>query len=763
MPNHLLLAVHLVADGMGTARYHGIHQGEPEWPPAPARVFQALVAGVARGLALPEDAATALQWVEQLPPPLIAAPAHRRGQAVSLYVPNNDADALADPSDVSSIRTAKQVQPSLFDGSQPILYAWPLPDDPPALQPVLDAVHQLYQLGRGVDMAWADAHVLDDDALHRRLRSYRGQLHRPAPGVASIDGGRSALPCPTPGSLLSLVQRHRAPRLRRDGAGRKARVLFTNPPKPRFVQVAYAPQQRLALYELRTRNADGKSWPWPLHRAAALVECLRDAAAARLHHALGPAAAPTIERCLIGRDTEGRGAVPLAQRVRILPLPSIGAQHADQAIRRVAVEVPPACLLAPDDIAWAFSGLDRVDPATGEASAWVLTVADNSDMLAHYTGPARHWQTVTAAVLPEAAGRRRIDPTRQRDEVKGAAERQQEEARAVAAVHTALRHAGLVQLAVQVAVQREPFKGLSRRAEAWAEGTRFAKERLWHVALAFNEPVSGPLALGDGRFLGLGMLAPTHAAQGRHDEPGAVLGLLTDGVFALQLTGGDDPATAGPVALARVLRRALMSRTRQPAGETGDQALTRYVGGHAEAAGVPDDHASRHLAYHWDDSRSRWLVLAPHRLQHRAASWLERQHLAIVRDAFDGLGVLLAGHSGRFEVQPTAGLTGDDPVLTRATRWVSVTPYTVTRHRRLASAEQALVADVLTECQRWGLPQPEVQVLQHRSVPGQGLQGHLQLRFAAAIDGPVALGRTALLGGGLFAAASELAAADPAE
>ena len=106
MKRHLLMTVRLHADGMGTARFHGMHQGTPEWPPAPARVFQALVAGVAQGHVLAEEPAAALQWLERLGPPLIAAPLRTVGQAVSLYVPNNDADALADPSDVSSIRTA---------------------------------------------------------------------------------------------------------------------------------------------------------------------------------------------------------------------------------------------------------------------------------------------------------------------------------------------------------------------------------------------------------------------------------------------------------------------------------------------------------------------------------------------------------------------------------------------------------------------------------------------------------------------------------
>ena len=59
------------------ARYHGA----TEWPPAPARVFQALVAGVARGNSIPSTAARAFEWLETLAPPVIAAPKARAGSA----------------------------------------------------------------------------------------------------------------------------------------------------------------------------------------------------------------------------------------------------------------------------------------------------------------------------------------------------------------------------------------------------------------------------------------------------------------------------------------------------------------------------------------------------------------------------------------------------------------------------------------------------------------------------------------------------------
>jgi hypothetical protein len=48
-------------------------------------------------------------------------------------------------------------------------------------------------------------------------------------------------------------------------------------------------------------------------------------------------------------------------------------------------------------------------------------------------------------------------------------------------VRQALRHAGIVAPAQTIRVQREPFESRGQRAETFASGTRFAKERLWHA------------------------------------------------------------------------------------------------------------------------------------------------------------------------------------------------------------------------------------------------------------------------------------------
>jgi hypothetical protein len=89
----------------------------------------------------------------------------------------------------------------------------------------------------------------------------------------------------------------------------------------------------------------------------------------------------------------------------------------------------------------------------------------------------------------------------------------QEQVRAAAAVFQALRHAEVRFRPEFIRIQREPFEANGDRAETFAEGTRFSKHRLWHVEVQFNEGFPGPVVIGDGRFLGLGIMAPVRSEQ----------------------------------------------------------------------------------------------------------------------------------------------------------------------------------------------------------------------------------------------------------
>lgn len=743
MRQHLLLTVHLHGDGQGTARFHGVAQGAPEWPPSPARVFQALVAGAARGNALPEDIELALEWLERLPPPLVAAPLRHLGQSVSLFVPNNDADSLSDPRDVSGIRTKKVLQPSLFAEGQPFLYAWPLPSESGHAGSIVKASAELYQLGRGIDMAWAVAEVLDDDGLQARLEMYRGSVHLPELGTR----GERMLACPVDGSLASLIQRHRTPKLRSEGGGRTARVLFTNPPKPRFLSVSYERSRRRVVFELRDRVQD-KLWPWALDRVVRLVEKLRDGAAERLRQSL-PGCDAEVEATLVGRKADGSNAAPIAHRARILPLPSIGSSHADCAIRRFLLDVPSGASLRNADVEWAFSGLEWAHPGTGEMSSLVVMRNDDDSMLHHYVGPSRRWRSITAVALPDNAKRRRIEPTRKRDEAKGASERRAEEDRAVAAVHTALRHAGIRGIATAVRVQREPFESAGKRAELFAEGTRFAKERLWHVEVTLDRAVEGPLVIGDGRFLGLGMMAPVNDAwsrpadAGQEDRHPALTVSDPRGLIALEVSGDvkDEPAN-----LARALRRAVMARVQC---EVGRERLAAFFSGHEDDGRQVGGEGASHLAFQWDSRLRRLLVIAPHQLDRREPTWQESRYLEVLDKAFEGFVELRAGPAGRFAIRRIQIETAD-PLLRSTHSWMSLTPYAVTRHLKRSTANETLVSDVIAECQRRRLPRPDVTVIDSRGVQGSGLEGRLRLDFSVAVSGPIVIGRTRYLGGGLF-------------
>ena len=513
--------------------------------------------------------------------------------------------------------------------------------------------------------------------------------------------------------------------------GNAARTLFSQPPKPRFVQVGYESRGLRFVYELREREDDTKRSPWPLAGVVTLTERLRDGAAARLRDAF-PDQRDAIERALIGRKADGSDDGPIAQRVRIMPLPSIGHEHVDRAVRRVVVDVPGDCPVRASDVQWAFSGLESMDPATGEIGPFVLIPTDDDDMLDRYqaVSPARRWRSVTAVALPMTARRRRIEPSRQREEAKGSSERGGEELRAAHAVRTALRHAGIHARAVEVTVQREPFAARGARAEAFGRGTRFAKERLWHVDIELSEPVSGPILIGDGRFLGLGLMAPVFD---------------TDGIFAFTI-GAAPAAVAGGDALVRAMRRAIMSRAQ---AELGARSLGRFFSGHEGNGDPARSEQSNHIAVQWDPTRQRLLVIAPHVLDHRRPEDKERGELEVLGRALEGFTDLRAGREGCFLLS-RCSRTEAHEYLEHSRTWLSVRPYTVTRHAKADSTAAALTEDVIAECARRGLPRPDVTVIGARGVLGRGLEGNLRLDFAVAVEGPIVLGRTRYLGGGLF-------------
>ncbi|MCY4385488.1 MAG: type I-U CRISPR-associated protein Csb2 [Desulfurellaceae bacterium] len=710
-------------------RFHdGRYHGTGDWPPAPARLFQALVAGTAKGSELSDTDKAALEWLETLEAPVIAAPAVRAGRAFKSFVPNNDLDKYGgDVRKINKIRTPKTIHSHIFNVEIPLLFIWKFTGNVSAenyAQTICRIAERLYQLGRGVDMAWTWAEILDAGEIAPRLARHGGVVYRP-----SQNGTGKALLCPKKGSLASLKERYDADRTRFTSVkqGRKIQQIFSQSPKPRFATVAYATPSRRFLFEIRAATSESFA-PWPSERVTGLVLNVRDKAVSRLKEAL-PEAAGTIDRVLIGRNAT---EADKAARVRILPLPSIGHNHADHAVRRVLIDVPSNCPLRADDIGWAFSGLTETHPTTGEI-LWNLIRSEEHGMLEHYgiddkeQHGFRVWRTVTPVALPVMRTGR---------ETTGA-KRVAGEAKAARAVMQALRHIGVSVPVASIRVQREPFDRNGARAEEFAMPERYVTRGLHHVEIAFSQAVRGPLVIGNGRYLGLGLMAPRKDVS--HDA------------LAFSIASRTNIATTDSALLLHAVRRALMALSEDKQGR-----VPRLFSGHEPDGAPAGSGRHEHIFLATDDTDEdgridRLIVAAPWACDRTTqGSREDRTH-------FDGVVPTLtsvrAGPLGVLTLGPAYALATGDPLVGPSRVWESRTLYRPTRHTgRSKRTDAFVVQDIISECERRGLPKPEAELLELNIGPNCGLAARVRLRFAVAVEGPVMLGRDSHKGGGLFGA-----------
>lgn len=704
MTHALLIAVRL-----HEGRYHGTRDGFDGtlgWPPSPGRLFQALVAAAARGASIPPVEQDALRWLEELQPPDLAAPSGRQGESIPQFVPNNDLDTVGgDPARIGGIRASKHWRPIHFDPTLPIRYVWRF--EPPVAQArtLCNIATRLYQLGRGLDMASATAEIMTADEVQKVLSMYE---------VVRSPGRHGEVAVACPGTLDSLVARHQGARSRlQQDSGT---TVFVQPPRARFRHIGYNAPPRRLHFELR----DGRDFvAQPLHTAGVFIANIRDAAANRLIDHF-PNQARLAERFIVGR---GAGPRDAAGRCRILPIPSLGTEHTDPSIRRVVVELPTEFPFAKEDMGWAFSGLAAGDQATSDGRRGHLVATEDATMMRRYTQSARLFRSITAVALTSTV---ELTPGTL------ATRRRRDEHQAIAAVRQALLHAGVHTEPTSIHVQREPLHRRGDRTEVFATGTRFPRRAMWHVELMFPEKLAGPITLGDGRFVGLGLMVPVVV----HDD----------------IVGFPIPhrrvASRDASGLLRALRRALMSVARDEHG-----GVDKLFSGH-ETDGRPDSaghHGHVFLAADVEgDWVSRLVVAAPWTVD-RSVSPAPKQ-----RRLFDHVVRKLTFlRSGRLGVLPLKAvpLDDDDDMMCSAKTWRTTTSYVATRNvKQREDANAVLITDVAMECRRRGLPTPN-QI--HVTAASHGPRGgrptaDVVISFAISVRGPVLLGRNSHKGAGLF-------------
>lgn len=488
-------------------------------------------------------------------------------------------------------------------------------------------------------------------------------------------------------------------------------MTFIQPPRALFVAVPYGSGRVRVLYEMRAPDKTGDFVHWRLAAAADIVHRVRNAAIARLANVF-PERMGDIENALLGRPVDGR-AIPPEQRIRIVPLPSMGHEHVDRGIRHILVDIPAQCPIAAEDVCSAFSGLHLANSETGEVFA-TMNAAENTDILKHYGiagKTSRRWRTVTPVALGERYGLDDPIPSK-----------------LATAVADALRHEGVGARPVDVHAQRTPFEKHGIEAVHFVGETRFSERTLWHLDVTLDRAIGGPLMLGDGRYFGLGLLAPVR------DESGMLCYRIVDGLSEKAL----------PERLARALRRAVMARC----ADRQSGKVDSYVHGHDGPGPIRNE---PHLYFHFDATGQCFWIIAPHIVERRECRKREREQWENVVRAMDGFSRLLAGEAGALDLRAESVDSIREPLLVSSRHWETASPYAANRHRDVGNAHAALMEDVLQSLIDAGLPAAMVEVLWCRAT-SQGLMGHVRLKFPVAIDGPIVLGRTRFVGGGLFRA-----------
>lgn len=457
-----------------TGRYDAAGAGDrdiAEWPPHPARVFCALVAA-ARSADDHED----LRWLERLGPPVVWASPTAISTVRQSYVVTNKVEPRGGSQFHLARSNALRRRTSCLPGSSSVRLSWAATEVDAATVCRLDGIaRRVPYLGRSTGVATVRCRATEDD-------------QPPGGGAMSFtpvfDGrGPHLLRVPYPGYLDQLVAQHGADRpawevsravtYRLDGA----EPASANP--PRAVPSVYTDVIVLGFVGVRP---DGRLAP-------RFTQALRRAVMSRTEDPL-PAA-------LHGHEIPGR------PHVAFLALPDAGHPHADGHLLGMAVAVPD---LPTDErraiVRGALATANRfTDTGPGEVRTFPMNVPGIGRVaLEHRPGLVRPWgarperwrqgSTRWVSVTPVV-----LDRFPKRGDVAG------EVTRCCMAL-------GLPE-PQRVEVSATPLTAGGIRLRPTDLPDHLQGRLFRHVALAFDCPVAGPVMLGAGRYLGIGLLAPT--------------------------------------------------------------------------------------------------------------------------------------------------------------------------------------------------------------------------------------------------------------
>jgi CRISPR-associated protein Csb2 len=478
--------LHLSAH-LPTQRYH-----PQEWPPAPARVFQALLAGVTTGAFRQTIAAQSLEplrWLEQLDPPWISAPQPQILNSYRISVPNNDLDKAArawakgDHAEPAKLRTLKTIAPrELAQAGPHVHYFWPLNsaqhhEAQRHFDALLQTVHCLHTLGWGIDMAFADL------TLEFALPAFPEGFELWQPGPRGI-----SLAVPIPGFLSDLEACYSRFRKRISPAGVNADTRPRHYGIERYQRVGRQERAYCAFALRPLVESSSSFFRHPPHRSVDVAAWVRHAALQALPHQ--PETQPWLS--YISGHTQNSDP---SQRLSYVPLPSIGAAKADAFIRRILLlESWEADGAVTEFLATSLNGAALTDPS-GRPRCTLSPLDEQDMLLRQYLPPfgARVWHSVTPVILHGYNTQRRQLSLEKTDKL----------------LCEAFFKSGYPDdLIADFFIQSAPLVPQLPGATQFFLPEHLRRFPRYHVGVRFHEPVHGPLTVGIGRHCGLGLFRP---------------------------------------------------------------------------------------------------------------------------------------------------------------------------------------------------------------------------------------------------------------
>lgn len=469
-----------------TCRYHG-----EEWPPSPARLFQALVAGAnigCRALNWGSSRKT-LKWLEEMSPPEIIASAAPSGLSYKTYTPNNDTDSskvlslirtgMSAPDAIrrEGLLAPKIFRPRLTDGDDfSVHYLWQLPDDHDAVeheQHICAMARNVVALGWGIDVVVVDGQIVNSQTLPS------GRHYIPVRERTAL-----SLKCPTQGFLADLEQAYSKFKTRyaRQGA-------VDTDTRPRNYQVVSyrvageIPGCMCVTFDLRDLNANWRSFQW--QEGMVVSAWLRHAVTERFKKEGWDE--NRIAAYVSGHTAKGEEN----ERLSYVPLPSIGHDHSDGKHRRVLVALPFG-----DDGA-SLPIIERMDgeellSLQGESKAWLSKSLRGDKMLERYLGIEKEWMSVTPIVLHGMDFDAGCFRPRKAEKL----------------ILQAFEKSGYKPDAIEeFSYQPAPFwrgPGAARQSVVPKHLEHWPR---YHIRVVFKNPVTGPVLAGIGRHYGIGLFA----------------------------------------------------------------------------------------------------------------------------------------------------------------------------------------------------------------------------------------------------------------